>query len=246
MQRTRVGQIKGKVPYMAPEQAVGDDVDRRSDVFALGIVLYQLVTGRHPFRTDSEYATLARIRDKNPAESARTHAPDVPAAVDEVMLRAIAKNREDRFATMAELSRALERALPTSPDTDRELGAFVASLLSKRAERRGQAIREALAAVRGAAPGRPLRTTQRLLFDEPAESIPRGGPSRSIAPPAPTAPPSSTRAPESSPRASTAPVSGASDEETPDFRPRSRRLLLIATGTVLLLALAAGIAIGMR
>ena len=59
--RTSVGQMKGKVAYMAPEQALGEPVDRRTDVFALGVVLYQLITGKHPFRGDNEFATLGRI-----------------------------------------------------------------------------------------------------------------------------------------------------------------------------------------
>ncbi|HLK46314.1 MAG TPA: serine/threonine-protein kinase, partial [Acidimicrobiales bacterium] len=147
LQRTRVGQIKGKVPYMAPEQAMGEPVDRRSDVFALGIVLYQLVTGKHPFRGENEFVTMARIREKAPAEPARNLLPDLPPAVDEVIQKALAKPKDARYPTMLDFARALEHALPLPPDVDRTLGSFLSQLLSQRAQRREQAIREALRAV---------------------------------------------------------------------------------------------------
>jgi serine/threonine-protein kinase len=145
LQRTVVGQIKGKVPYMAPEQAAGEKVDRRSDVFALGIVLYQLLTGKHPFRGENEFVTLGRIRDKNPADSARVHVPDLPAAVDAVVQKALAKAREDRYPTMLALGEALDEALSPPADIDRTLGRFMAKLLSQRVQKREQAIRDAVA-----------------------------------------------------------------------------------------------------
>ncbi len=144
LQRTNVGQLKGKVPYMAPEQAMGDPVDRRTDIFALGVVLYQLVTGKHPFRGENEFATLARIRDKNPADPPRRHVPDLPAALEDAMLTALAKKREQRFATMHEFSRALDRAVPSSPDGNSVLGAYLSELCAPRADKREQAIRDAL------------------------------------------------------------------------------------------------------
>jgi eukaryotic-like serine/threonine-protein kinase len=149
MQRTSVGQIKGKVPYMAPEQAVGEPIDRRTDVFALGVVLYQLVTAKHPFRGDSDFATLSRLRDRNPADSPRKHIPDLPPALEEVMLKALSKQRDGRFATMLELARALERAVPSPLDVDRSLGTFISGLLSQRSAKRAQSIREALRSLGG-------------------------------------------------------------------------------------------------
>jgi serine/threonine-protein kinase len=190
MQRTRVGQIKGKVPYMAPEQAIGDKVDRRSDVFALGIVLYQLLTGKHPFRGDNEFATLARIRDKKPAESARVHMPDVPEALDEVVQQALAKEPDGRFATMAEFSRAIERAAPSPPEVDRTLGEFVGGLLSTRAAKRSQAIREALRERTGS---RPVNFGNNPIFDDSSDQLPR------VAPPTPAPPEAATAAPTVAP-----------------------------------------------
>jgi serine/threonine-protein kinase len=168
MQRTRVGQIKGKVPYMAPEQTAGDRVDRRTDVFALGVVLYQLVTGKHPFRGDNEFATMARIRDKDPAQDPRAIVPDLPPALVEVMRCALAKAREDRYETMHDFGRALEKALPSPPDVDRALGAFMGSVLSQRVAKRETAIREALRAVgeRDGTSARPVNFGHRPLFED--------------------------------------------------------------------------------
>ena len=86
MANTRAGTLKGKLAYMSPEQVAGEPIDRRTDVFALGVVLYQLVTAKHPFRGDSDFATLSRLRDRNPADSPRKHIPDLPPALEEVML----------------------------------------------------------------------------------------------------------------------------------------------------------------
>jgi len=182
MQRTSVGQIKGKVPYMAPEQAIGDPVDRRSDIFALGVVLYQLVTGTHPFRGDSEFATLAKLRDPHPVESPSKRVPDLPPALEEAMLTALAKRREDRFPTMLDFGRALEKAVPSPRDIDRALGTFVGALLSERATRREAAIREALRERTGS-DARPVNLGNRPIFDEVAAPAPAPDPVPLVVPP---------------------------------------------------------------
>ena len=145
-QRTNVGQIKGKVAYMAPEQMMGEAVDRRTDVFALGVVLYQLLTGKHPFRADNEFATMARIRDKTPAEPPRALNPAIPVALEAILLKALSKPRDDRYASMADLQRALEDVLPASPDENAEVTAWVTKMLAGRAGKKSQAIKEAVKA----------------------------------------------------------------------------------------------------
>ncbi|MCC6551888.1 MAG: serine/threonine protein kinase [Polyangiaceae bacterium] len=153
LQRTRVGEVKGKVPYMSPEQGRGEQVDRRSDIFALGIVFYQLVTGKHPFMADSEPATLRRIGDPSPADPARSLVPSLPAEIEQVIMRALAKDRDQRFATMAEMLRALERATPASMQIGAaEVAGFMQRVLGPRGERRRAAIKEAMQAARGGHP----------------------------------------------------------------------------------------------
>jgi serine/threonine-protein kinase len=168
VQRTSVGQIKGKTSYMAPEQAAGQWLDRRADVFSLGVVLYQLVTGRHPFRGESEYATLARLNDAKPAAPPRSIVPSLPEDLDHAIVRAISKDREERFPTMLDFSRVLHQVARFSPDVDDKLGDFVGGLLSSRSAKRTQAIRDARKALRSG----DARPTVAPIFDDGRVSIP--------------------------------------------------------------------------
>ncbi|WP_437286506.1 serine/threonine-protein kinase [Sorangium sp. So ce406] len=145
LQRTQVGQVKGKFAYMSPEQAGSEPIDRRTDVFTLGIVFYQLVTGKHPFLAENEPATVRRICDKAAAEPARTLVPSLPESVDRIIMRALAKPRDERFATMADLRRAIEQVSPATPlATTDELATLMQQMLGPRGERRRVAIQEAM------------------------------------------------------------------------------------------------------
>ena len=144
---TQVGQVKGKVPFMSPEQALGKPVDRRTDVFALGIVLYQAVTGKHPFRGENDMATLHKICDPAPVPAPSTINPKCTPALDAAILKALEKDVAKRFPNMLELARALEKALAeltAAGDGDQELGAFVRSVVGDKAEKRRAAIKEAI------------------------------------------------------------------------------------------------------
>jgi serine/threonine-protein kinase len=92
---------------MAPEQASSEDVDRRADVFALGIVLWEAVTGRHLFRRDTELATMRAIVDE-PIPPPSDISPVHPQ-LEQIIVRALQKRREDRFQTAQEMAMALER-----------------------------------------------------------------------------------------------------------------------------------------
>jgi serine/threonine-protein kinase len=141
--RTAAGVMKGKAQYMSPEQALGQDVDRRTDIFALGIVLYQLVSGKHPFRQKTDVATLAKICSADPVPPPSTHVPGCPPALDAIVLRALEKRPGRRFASMQEMAQALEATLPTLPGPTPELRDWVRATAVERAEKKRSMIREA-------------------------------------------------------------------------------------------------------
>ena len=144
-QATNAGHLKGKVHFMAPEQAYCDEVDRRTDVFALGIVLYQLTTGHHPFRADNELATLARITSPEPVPAPSMHVADYPPELAAVLRKALAKEREQRFATMRDFADALEAAATKLGEAGGSPGieAFVLEALDARKEARAAQLKEA-------------------------------------------------------------------------------------------------------
>ena len=107
---TRAGTLKGKLAYMSPEQVRGSTIDRRTDIFALGVVLWELTTGQRLFRMDSDLETLEKVQAcvVPPPSTVR---PDFPAELESVIMRALQKRREVRFQTARELSRALQQYL---------------------------------------------------------------------------------------------------------------------------------------
>jgi serine/threonine protein kinase len=110
---TKTGQFMGTVDYVAPEQIRGDKLDGRADVYSLGCVLYECMTGSPPFRRDSEVATMyAHLEQDVPAPSS-TRA-DLPRSLDEVVTKATARRPDYRFATAGEMAGALRGS--TLPD----------------------------------------------------------------------------------------------------------------------------------
>ena len=107
---TQTGTVLGTSDYIAPEQAQGQRVDEHTDVYSLGIVLYELLTGGLPFSGDNFVAVaMQHINEIAPRVSAKR--PDVPPRVDAAVARALAKSPQDRFATMADFGRELEACL---------------------------------------------------------------------------------------------------------------------------------------
>jgi serine/threonine-protein kinase len=102
------GPLKGKVRYMAPEQARGEALDRRADVWAVGAVLYYLLSGRAPCEGENEVQTLVRLRNGPPPEPLP---PAVQPAVSSVVMRALDVSADGRFAMASDLQRALENAM---------------------------------------------------------------------------------------------------------------------------------------
>jgi TolB-like protein len=108
---TEPGQVPGTAAYMSPEQIRGADVDQRSDLFAFGILFYEMLTGRHPWRRPSLVETVhAILHDDPPAMDLPLNVGLSTAAVEHVVRRSLAKQPEERFQTMGELRTALEQA----------------------------------------------------------------------------------------------------------------------------------------
>ena len=105
---TRAGALLGTLEYMSPEQALGKPVDARSDIFSLGAVFYELLTGRRPFAGESAAAKIHAVVYEEPEPLASLR-PELPAPVAAIVARALAKDPDERFATMAELAAALRR-----------------------------------------------------------------------------------------------------------------------------------------
>ena len=123
---TERGAIIGTPHFMAPEQARGEAIDARADVYSLGSVLFRLVTGRNVFETEHIIALLGRLVLEDPPNPTNVRF-DVPEALDQVIHRAIARSKDDRFENGGELARALARvgALNNDPPaTDRSASAI--------------------------------------------------------------------------------------------------------------------------
>ena len=111
-QLTHTGMLVGTLEYMAPEQIMGRPVDARTDIYALGIVLYRMLCGKPPFR-DGGVPALVHAHLNTRPKPLSEMVNGVPAALDQVVLRCLAKAPEARFGSMAELARALTRAVPS-------------------------------------------------------------------------------------------------------------------------------------
>jgi serine/threonine protein kinase len=105
--KTRTGTLKGKIAYMSPEQAKGSTVDRRSDVFALGIVLWELITTQRLFKGDNDLATIQLIINSKP-QPPRELRPECPEELERITLKALSNDPETRYQTAEELQLDLE------------------------------------------------------------------------------------------------------------------------------------------
>ena len=164
---TVAGQIKGKVAYMAPEQVKGGAIDRRVDLFAMGIVLYALTTGKHPFRRESEAATMYNICAPQPVMPPRKVLADYPVELEQVVIKALSKDPDKRYQTANELLKALDQ-LPQvqRASTDEDVGKFVMSLFGDKRAERHKDMSEALARAEELARSReaqPLTSTPEAM-----------------------------------------------------------------------------------
>jgi len=123
--RTQTGTLRGKFAYMSPEQTVGAAIDARSDVFSLGTVLYEMLTGTNPFRARTPIATLERVQRVRPVPPSRL-VNSIPRDLDEVLAQCLAKDPRRRFKDAAELADALGAFARRRPSpSPGELGRFM-------------------------------------------------------------------------------------------------------------------------
>ncbi len=142
MSNTRHGTLKGKIAYMSPEQVHGEQIDRRTDLFALGVVLWELTTGKRLFRMESDLDTLAKVQECNVPKPS-TIVRGYPLDLEKIVLKALAKKRDDRFRTARELSRALQgllmrRGLFVASD---EVASYMRTIFSERIQKRDAHLR---------------------------------------------------------------------------------------------------------
>ena len=104
---TRSGTLKGKVSYMSPEQCRGRDLDRRSDIFALGILLYELTLRRRLFKAESEFEVMTNIV-KHDVEPPSKRFPKYPKQLELILMKALRRDRDERYATAQEMQEDLE------------------------------------------------------------------------------------------------------------------------------------------
>jgi eukaryotic-like serine/threonine-protein kinase len=139
---TRAGHLVGTIEYMSPEQVRGGETDARSDIYSLGILLYEMLTGRVPFTSPSEF-DLMRAQVEDPPPPPREFAPQTPVAVEQSILRALAKNKDERFQTAGEFRHAL---LTGDNEPSRSLAPAVAANQTAQSQH-GKATRLAPAAI---------------------------------------------------------------------------------------------------
>lgn len=134
---TSPGLVVGTIGYLAPEQLRGEQADERTDVFAFGVIFYEMLTGRRPFdRGSPADATAAVLREDPPDASEPSHA--VPPALDKIVRRCLEKNPEQRFQSAGDLGFALEMLLPishTAPGARRSLTSVIRGVAGPQGER---------------------------------------------------------------------------------------------------------------
>jgi len=211
-QNTAAGTIKGKVAYMAPEQIAGGKVDRRSDVYAAGIVLWEALAGRRLFKgeSDVEVFGLALAGCKTPPG---THAPGLPPAFDALVMKALHLDPAERFATAREMALELEACAGIA--TPSEVAAWVSTLAADLLDQRARAVAEVESAsdiFATAGPLAAMATEAMTSTMTPSAGVPAppSAPAPASAPARASAPaPVAARVPVSAPTPAPVPVATA-------------------------------------
>jgi hypothetical protein len=147
LQTTREGQLKGKIAYMAREQLDRTEIDRRADVYAASVVLWEMLAGRRLFVADTE-AQIVTLVLGGAHEPPSAHAPDVEPELDRIVMRGLALDASERFATAHEMALAIREV--ATPATAVEVGEWVRVMAEDALEARSARVTELL---RGTLPG---------------------------------------------------------------------------------------------
>jgi serine/threonine protein kinase len=142
------GMVKGKTPYLSPEQLGGLPLDCRSDIFSFGALLYVMATGLHPFRGETEGKTVENIALKSPVPL-RTINAALPVEFEKLVLKALEKDPKNRFSTAAELQRALDQIGLSlgEPASEGEVAEFVRKAIGETQAKRAADIKSAIASL---------------------------------------------------------------------------------------------------
>lgn len=168
--RTQAGMLKGKFAYMSPEQVRGLPIDHRSDQFALGVVLFEVLTGQRLFAADSEFSTLEKVRRVDvPLPSSLN--PAVAGTLERIVLKALARDPEDRFPSTHDFAEALNRFLVESGAriTRKDLAAFMGGLFPQEREQERQFMARALSGAPVEADAEDIAQAAELLAEASGE-----------------------------------------------------------------------------
>jgi serine/threonine-protein kinase len=181
--KTQAGTLKGKYGYMSPEQVVGKPIDARSDLFAVGVLLAELLTGRRLFSAPADLDVLLKVRDVK-LDRLDKYGADLPKALDSIVRRALQKSPRERFATAAEFREALADYLFTSGQRvgPGDLRTFTGTLFDTSPDAAARLLQDA----------RRMESPRTAAQPEAAKAAAAGGAPAADAPPAPAAAPPET------------------------------------------------------
>lgn len=175
--KTQQGELKGKVPYMAPEHILGKVLDRKADVFALAVIFYQMVSGKHPFLRDDDLLTLAQISSEEPAEPLIKLCPTVPLALSDAVGKALSKKPEERTQSALAFQRAIASEVRTAAleSSNRLVSEYLVELMGEKADAGTRRVKAAIkridaeaGVVRDSDPSIPDMTRPSELSVEPS------------------------------------------------------------------------------
>lgn len=221
---TADGQIRGKLYFLAPEQVLQKPVDRRTDLFALGTILYQLTTGQHPFRSDNAGATMNNILRRRVPKPTTLVEQGYPQALEDIVMRTLDREPEFRFQTAADMLKALDTVfVGASRATTEDVHAFIKPLI-------GEAGREFRAALKQAARDLSGGTAEGSSIAVSGLASPTTESS------SPASPASTQQAAAMAPPPISEQTISGSETDAPRPRPKSRRAIagIIAAAVVLL------------